>query len=90
MRCPFDLVRHARAWLRVDSEEGVAAIEYGLLAALIAVGIATAVMLVGTNVTGAFNGVASHLESATPAKGGGVATGVADQPISLAPVTPEL
>jgi pilus assembly protein Flp/PilA len=98
MRCPFDFVSPARAWLKVDSEEGVAAIEYGLLAALIAVGIASAVTLAGTNLTGVFNRVASEIESAAGTsdvggptlKGGGVAKGVVDDPISLAPVTPEI
>lgn len=63
MRHLIDLVSYACAWLKVDSEKGVAAIEYGLLAALIAVGIATAVGLVGTNLTGVFNLVASKVHS---------------------------
>jgi pilus assembly protein Flp/PilA len=63
MRHLTDLVRCACVWLKVDSEKGVAAIEYGLLAALIAVGIATAVGLVGTNLTGVFNLVASKVHS---------------------------
>lgn len=45
----------------VREEEGVTAIEYGLIAALIAVAIITAVSLVGTNLTGTFNKVASKL-----------------------------
>jgi len=44
-----------------SSEEGVTAIEYGLLAALIAVVIVGAVTLVGTNLTSTFNTVASSL-----------------------------
>jgi pilus assembly protein Flp/PilA len=56
-------VRSAYAWLKVESEEGVTAIEYGILAALIAVVIITAVTLVGTNLTGVFNSVASKVHS---------------------------
>ncbi len=63
MRSLSNKVRSAYAWLGVDSEKGVAAIEYGLLAALIAVGIVTAVGLVGTNLTGVFNLVASNVHS---------------------------
>jgi pilus assembly protein Flp/PilA len=63
MRQLTDLVRYACAWLKVDSEKGVAAIEYGLLAALIAVVIIAAVTLVGTNLTGVFNLVASKVHS---------------------------
>jgi pilus assembly protein Flp/PilA len=44
----------ARA-LSVESERGVTAIEYGLIASLIALAIITAVTLVGTNLTGLFN-----------------------------------
>jgi pilus assembly protein Flp/PilA len=57
------LSRSACAWLKVESEEGVAAIEYALLAALIAVVIITAVTLVGTNLTGVFNSVAAKVHS---------------------------
>jgi pilus assembly protein Flp/PilA len=41
--------------LSVESERGVTAIEYGLIASLIALAIITAVTLVGTNLTGLFN-----------------------------------
>jgi pilus assembly protein Flp/PilA len=40
--------------LSVASERGVTAIEYGLIAALIALSIIVAVKLVGTNLTGLF------------------------------------
>jgi len=43
----------------LKEEEGVTAIEYGLIAALIAVVIITAVTLVGTNLTTTFNTVAN-------------------------------
>lgn len=42
-------------------EEGVTAIEYGLIAALIAVVIIAAVTLVGTGVRDTFNAVAAQL-----------------------------
>jgi pilus assembly protein Flp/PilA len=51
------------AWLKVGSEDGVAAIEYGLLAAFIAVVIVTAVTLIGTNLTDVFNLIASKVHS---------------------------
>ena len=45
----------------IDDQSGVTAIEYGLIAALIAVVIITAVQLVGTNLTSTFNTVATNL-----------------------------
>ena len=42
-------------------ESGATAIEYGLIAALIAVVIITALTTVGTNLTSTFNSVASQL-----------------------------
>ncbi|MEJ0062558.1 MAG: Flp family type IVb pilin [Alphaproteobacteria bacterium] len=48
-------------WFSVKSERGVTAIEYGLLASLIAVAIIVAVTLVGTNLTATFNTVAGKL-----------------------------
>ena len=48
----------------VRDEEGVTAIEYGLIAALIAVVIITAVTLVGTNLSAVFNKVATSLSAA--------------------------
>lgn len=49
----------------LKDEEGVTAIEYGLIAALIAVVIITAVQLVGTNLNEVFNAVATKLGDAT-------------------------
>lgn len=49
----------------INDEEGVTAIEYGLIAALIAVVIITAAALVGTRLTCMFNRVASCLVGAT-------------------------
>ena len=48
-----------RRFLR--DEEGVTAIEYGLIAALIAVVIITAVALVGTNLNATFTTIAGKI-----------------------------
>lgn len=45
----------------VKDESGATAIEYGLIAASIAVVIITAVQLLGTNLTTTFNSVAAAL-----------------------------
>lgn len=45
----------------LKNEEGVTAIEYGLIAALIAVVIITAVALVGTNLNAVFQYIAGKL-----------------------------
>ena len=47
--------------LALSSQDGVTAIEYGLIAALIAVAIIVAVTLVGTDLSETFNMVAGHL-----------------------------
>jgi pilus assembly protein Flp/PilA len=46
------------------NEEGATAIEYGLIAALIAVAIISAVSTVGTQLTQTFTGVSTCLQSA--------------------------
>jgi len=45
-------------------EDGATAIEYGLIAALIAVAIIAAVTLLGTSLSGLFNTVSDSLEAA--------------------------
>jgi len=45
----------------VREEEGASAVEYGLLVALIAVAIITAVTALGTNLSGLFNKVAGQV-----------------------------
>ncbi|MGH6836197.1 MAG: Flp family type IVb pilin [Methylocella sp.] len=45
----------------VDNQSGVTAIEYGLIASLIAVVIIAAVKAVGSDLTATFNAVASNL-----------------------------
>jgi pilus assembly protein Flp/PilA len=54
-----DMRTFIQRFLRDDS--GATAIEYGLIAALIAVAIITAVGTVGSNLTTTFNSVASAL-----------------------------
>jgi pilus assembly protein Flp/PilA len=46
----------------VNDESGATAIEYGLIAAGIALAIITAVQLVGTNLTATFNSVADGVK----------------------------
>jgi pilus assembly protein Flp/PilA len=42
-------------WFSIDSQRGVTAIEYGLIASLIAIAIIIGITLVGTNLNGLFN-----------------------------------
>lgn len=56
------LIQSAKQFM--SDEEGVTAIEYALIAALIAVAIITATQLVGTNLTAVFNDVATKLAAA--------------------------
>jgi pilus assembly protein Flp/PilA len=57
------LILKAQEWMNnlIHKEDGVTAIEYGLIAALIAVAIITAVTLVGTELTALFNTIAGNL-----------------------------
>jgi pilus assembly protein Flp/PilA len=50
--------RKAARWLSLDAEIGVTAIEYGLIGALIAIAIITALTLTGTKLSGLFSYVA--------------------------------
>ncbi|MDB5480325.1 MAG: Flp/Fap pilin component [Caulobacteraceae bacterium] len=50
-----------------NDQDGATAIEYGLIAGLIAVAIITAVTLVGTDLSALFNGIAGKVANATPA-----------------------
>ena len=56
-----DVAKTVAYWLSIKSERGVTAIEYGLLASLIAVAIVTAVTLVGTRLATTFTTVAGKL-----------------------------
>lgn len=51
--------------------KGVTAIEYGLIAGLLVVVIATAVSGMGGKLTSLFSGIGDQLNSATPAATGG-------------------
>jgi pilus assembly protein Flp/PilA len=51
-------------WLRLDDEQGVTAIEYGLIATLVAVAIIVAVTLVGTNLSAMFTAIATAIAPA--------------------------
>ena len=55
------LKQNVISWFSVDSESGVTAIEYGLIASLIAVAIIVAVTLVGTNLAGLFTYIAGKV-----------------------------
>jgi pilus assembly protein Flp/PilA len=55
------LVKDLASWFSVDSERGVTAIEYGLIASLIAVAIIGAVTLLGTRLAAVFTYVAGKV-----------------------------
>ena len=57
---------YALIWLKsfIKKDEGVTAIEYGLIAALIAVVIIVAITLVGTELEKTFSAVSSALSTA--------------------------
>ncbi len=57
------LIQRLQSYRPIQSESGVTAIEYGLIAALVAVAIITAVTLVGTNMSTLFTNVAGHLHT---------------------------
>ncbi len=53
----------------IQDETGAAAIEYGLMAALVSVAVIVAVQLVGTNLNLLFMQIASKLQSISPGSG---------------------
>jgi pilus assembly protein Flp/PilA len=55
------LARFLATTFQITNEKGVTAIEYGLIASLIAVVIITAVTLVGTKLSTTFAGIAADL-----------------------------
>ena len=55
------LARKIAGWFSLTSERGVTAIEYGLIAALIAVVIIAGVTAIGVNLNGVFNNVAAKI-----------------------------
>ncbi|WP_084516978.1 Flp family type IVb pilin [Desulfatiglans anilini] len=54
----------SRLWSFLKDEEGVTAIEYGLIAALVAVGIIVALGALGDSLTGIFGDVSTALDTA--------------------------
>ncbi len=64
------LILKSQEWMNnlIHQEDGVTAIEYGLIAALIAVVIITAVTAIGTDLAGIFNYIAGQLN--VPGTGG--------------------
>lgn len=63
MRYVTNLAKSVARWLKIDSERGVTAIEYGILAALIALAIIVAVTLLGTNLSATFNTIAGKVKT---------------------------
>jgi len=57
------MIRALLSALALSSKQGVTAIEYGLIAGLIAVAIIAAVTLLGVDLSATFNTVAGHLGS---------------------------
>ena len=57
----------------VNDESGATAIEYGLIAALIAVAIIVAAGLLGTSLSNMFSGISTKLNTAATAGGVGAA-----------------
>jgi pilus assembly protein Flp/PilA len=58
------MLDYARTWLSLRFDKrGVTALEYGLIAALIAVVIITTVTTVGTNLTAVFQKIADNLKA---------------------------
>lgn len=55
------IVRALTTMFVLENRKGVTAIEYGLIASLIAVAIIAAVTLVGTNLSTIFNTIADNL-----------------------------
>ncbi len=59
------LAKHVKAF--IADEHGANAIEYGLLAALIAVAIIVGAALLGTNLNNLFNNIAGRINVVVPA-----------------------
>ncbi len=62
----FSFLHAIAAWRPVKSEAGVTAIEYGLIAALIAVAIIAGITLLGTQLNTTFSTIASRVSGAGP------------------------
>jgi pilus assembly protein Flp/PilA len=56
-----NLSKAVSGWFSADSESGVTAIEYGLIASLIAIVIIAGVTVVGTNLTALFTYISTKV-----------------------------
>ncbi len=56
-------LKSAARWFKLESKQGVSAIEYGLLAALIVLVIIASIMTAGTSLQGVFQSIASQVHS---------------------------
>ena len=61
MSLVIKLSRLAALWRKNSNNRGVSAIEYGLLAALIALVIIAAVTTLGTNLSSVFSGISTSI-----------------------------
>lgn len=62
------MIEFLKTWTALKSDKrGVTMVEYGLMAALIAVVCITAVTTLGTDLSGKFNDIATSVSSAGPA-----------------------
>ena len=52
------------------NDDGATAIEYGLIAALVAIALITSLNVLGTSLDGMFTGVATTLDNSAPGAGG--------------------
>lgn len=60
------MIEYLKTWLQLRNDErGVTMLEYGLIAALIAVVCITAVSTLGNNLDTVFTNVASHVSAGT-------------------------
>jgi pilus assembly protein Flp/PilA len=57
----YQMSRKVAVWLSIESERGVTAIEYGLIASLIALAIIVGATAVGVNLNGLFNYIAGKV-----------------------------
>jgi pilus assembly protein Flp/PilA len=65
------MLQQSRFFMRmvVDNEQGAAAIEYGLIAALVAVALFAGAQLLGQNLNNLFSGIGDFLATVTPPGG---------------------
>jgi pilus assembly protein Flp/PilA len=68
-----EMLQQSRSFMRgvLRDEQGAAAIEYGLLAALVGVALFAGAQLLGTSLDSLFTDISSFLTAVTPIGGGG-------------------